>query len=107
MVEISFASAAAAYASGLAEAARARPDGPAAATEARAAGFADMVADALEVARASGQAAEQDAGRALAGEIGLGDVVTSVTNAEITLQTVVALRDRVINAYNDILRMPI
>jgi len=34
-------------------------------------------------------------------------VVTAVTNAEVTLQTVVAVRDKVISAYQDILRMPV
>jgi flagellar hook-basal body complex protein FliE len=34
-------------------------------------------------------------------------VVTAVTNAELTLETVVAVRDRVVQAYQDILRMPI
>ena len=31
----------------------------------------------------------------------------AVTNAELTLQTVVAVRDKVISAYQDIIRMPI
>jgi flagellar hook-basal body complex protein FliE len=35
------------------------------------------------------------------------DVVTAVSNAEMTLQTVVAVRDRVLNAYQEIMRMPI
>jgi len=30
-----------------------------------------------------------------------------VANAELTLQTVIAVRDKVIQAYQDILRMPI
>jgi flagellar hook-basal body complex protein FliE len=34
-------------------------------------------------------------------------VVAAVHAAEITLQTVVAVRDRMISAYQDILRMPI
>jgi flagellar hook-basal body complex protein FliE len=34
-------------------------------------------------------------------------VVAAVTNAEVTLQTVLAVRDRVIQAYQDIIRMPI
>lgn len=37
----------------------------------------------------------------------LSDLVTAVSNAELTLNTVVAVRDRVINAYQEILRMPI
>jgi len=35
------------------------------------------------------------------------DVVTAVANAETTLETVVALRDRMISAYQDIMRMPV
>ncbi|MFC7050516.1 flagellar hook-basal body complex protein FliE [Emcibacter nanhaiensis] len=35
------------------------------------------------------------------------DVVTSVQNAEMVLETVVAVRDKVISAYQDIIRMPI
>jgi flagellar hook-basal body complex protein FliE len=35
------------------------------------------------------------------------DVVTAVTNAEVALDTVVAVRDRVISAYQEIMRMPI
>jgi len=37
----------------------------------------------------------------------LSDMVTSVANAELTLNTVVAIRDRVIGAYNDIIKMSI
>jgi flagellar hook-basal body complex protein FliE len=35
------------------------------------------------------------------------DVVTAVAEAETTLQTVVAVRDKVIAAYQDIMKMPI
>ena len=45
--------------------------------------------------------------KAAAGTADVTDVVTAVSRAEITLQTVVAVRDRVIQAYQDILRMPI
>jgi flagellar hook-basal body complex protein FliE len=34
-------------------------------------------------------------------------VTEAVTNAQVALQTVVAVRDRVISAYQDILKMPI
>jgi flagellar hook-basal body complex protein FliE len=45
--------------------------------------------------------------QALAGQADLTDVVIAVTNAEVTLQTVVAIRDRVIQAYQEIIRMPL
>ena len=35
------------------------------------------------------------------------DVVTAVANAELTLETVVAIRDQVIQAYQEVIRMPI
>ena len=45
--------------------------------------------------------------RAIAGTADLGEVVSAVTNAEITLQAAVVIRDRVIQAYQDIISMPI
>ncbi len=33
--------------------------------------------------------------------------MTAVTNAEVTLQTVIAVRDKVVAAYQEIARMPI
>lgn len=45
--------------------------------------------------------------KAVVGQAELMDVVTAVSNAEMTLQTVVAVRDRVLNAYQEIMRMPI
>ena len=44
---------------------------------------------------------------ALNGKADMVDVVTSVQNAEMVLETVVAVRDRVIAAYQDIIKMPI
>lgn len=44
---------------------------------------------------------------ALNGTADLVDVVTSVQNAEMVLETVVAVRDKVIAAYQDIIKMPI
>lgn len=44
---------------------------------------------------------------AVIGKADLTDVVAAVTSAEMTVQTVVAVRDRVIQAYQEILRMPI
>ena len=45
--------------------------------------------------------------QAAIGKADLTDVVTAVTNAEMTLQTVTAVRDKVVSAYQEILRMPI
>ena len=45
--------------------------------------------------------------KAVAGEADILEVVSAVSNAEMTLQTVVAVRDRVLGAYQEIMRMPI
>jgi flagellar hook-basal body complex protein FliE len=69
--------------------------------------FADILKSATQDAIGSLRAGEQQSLAAAAGTADLTDVVTAVGKAEITLQTVVTLRDRVIQAYQEILRMPI
>jgi flagellar hook-basal body complex protein FliE len=69
--------------------------------------FADLVQSAGEEAIKASQVGEKVSVQALSGKADLADVVTAVSNAEITLQTVVAVRDRVVSAYLDILKMPI
>jgi flagellar hook-basal body complex protein FliE len=44
---------------------------------------------------------------AVTGKADITDVVKAVNEAELTLQTMVAVRDRIISAYQDIMRMPI
>jgi flagellar hook-basal body complex protein FliE len=44
---------------------------------------------------------------ALSGGGNLTDVVTALARAELTLQTATAVRDRVLSAYQDIIKMPI
>jgi flagellar hook-basal body complex protein FliE len=50
---------------------------------------------------------EQKSAQAVAGEVDIRDVIVAVNNAELTLQTAVAVRDKVILAYQEIMRMPI
>lgn len=59
--------------------------------------------DALDTIKAS----EKTSAQAITGEADLTDVVQAVTSAEMTLQTVVAVRDRLIGAFQEIMRMPI
>ncbi|MBV9863588.1 MAG: flagellar hook-basal body complex protein FliE [Alphaproteobacteria bacterium] len=70
-------------------------------------GFADMVKTAAGDAVQTLQQGEAASAAAISGGGNLTEVVTAVSNAETMLQTVVAVRDRVIQAYQDILRMPI
>ena len=69
--------------------------------------FAEMVNDAVHGAIDTGRHAEQMSAKAIAGTADLREVVTAVTNAEVTLQTALAIRDRVVQAYQEILAMPI
>lgn len=50
---------------------------------------------------------EKMSAKAVTGEAELVDVVQAVNAAELTLQTVVAVRDRMVSAYQEIMRMPI
>lgn len=50
---------------------------------------------------------EKASAEAIIGKADLTDVVQAVTAAELTLQTVVAVRDRLLGAYQEIMRMPI
>jgi flagellar hook-basal body complex protein FliE len=69
--------------------------------------FSDMLAQTLNDAVAATSAGEQAIQMGAAGKANLVDVVTAVADAEVTLETVVAMRDRVIGAYQEIMRMPI
>lgn len=69
--------------------------------------FGAMVRDAAQSTVGQLRAAEQQSVRAIAGQGDLNQVVMAVANAEVTLQAAVAVRDRVIQAYMDIVRMPI
>jgi flagellar hook-basal body complex protein FliE len=55
----------------------------------------------------TGREAEELSLKQISGEADLKDVVTAVANAQQTLETVVAVRDKVLSAYQEILRMPI
>jgi flagellar hook-basal body complex protein FliE len=50
---------------------------------------------------------EQMSAKAVTGEATLPDVVQAVNAADMTINTIVAIRDRLINAYTEIMRMPI
>ncbi|GGE40073.1 flagellar hook-basal body complex protein FliE [Marinicauda pacifica] len=69
--------------------------------------FGSMVMDAVGETEAAISTAENLTGQAATGQAELVDVVTAVAAAEVQLETVVAVRDQVIKAYQEILRMPI
>lgn len=69
--------------------------------------FAELVQTAVQSTSESLKAGETAAAQVAAGEASLVDVVTAVSAAEVTLETAISVRNRVIEAYQDILRMPI
>lgn len=70
-------------------------------------GFGAALQRAVEGAVEAGHAADASGVRALSGQGGVSDVVLAVSRAELALQTAVAVRDRVVSAYQDVMRMPI
>lgn len=100
------AAAAAAYANSQKLTAGAAPD-IAKSGEAQGSTFSDMLKDAVGTVVNTGKAAESKAMAGITGKAEVTDVVAAITEAELTLQTVVTVRDKVIAAYQDIMKMPI
>lgn len=69
--------------------------------------FGDLLRTGIQNTIDTVKIGETTSAAALAGKADLNDVVQAITKAELTLQTVVAIRDRLVGAYQDILRMPI
>ncbi|MDZ4778345.1 MAG: flagellar hook-basal body complex protein FliE [Alphaproteobacteria bacterium] len=69
--------------------------------------FGQMVQNAIGDAVGAAQGAEQAGLAAASGKADIVNVVTAIAQAETTLETVMAVRDQVIQAYQEILRMPI
>jgi flagellar hook-basal body complex protein FliE len=70
-------------------------------------GFGELLNTAVSSISQAGATAEGAITNAAMGRADLVDVVTAVAAAEATLETVIAVRDEVIKAYQDIMRMPI
>ncbi len=70
-------------------------------------GFAELLTNVMGDMTAASRAAETQMASAVQGQGSLIDVVTAVSSAEASLETVMAVRDQVIQAYQEIMRMPI
>lgn len=70
-------------------------------------GFGDLVSDTVNQIVSTGQKADDKVIQQAVGKVDVVDVVTAVAETELAVQTLVSVRDRVISAYQDILRMPI
>ncbi|HEY2357930.1 MAG TPA: flagellar hook-basal body complex protein FliE [Phenylobacterium sp.] len=70
-------------------------------------GFADILKTAMTDAMKASKNAETQMAAQVQGKAQLVDVVTAVSSAQTSLETVMAIRDQVIGAYQEIMRMPI
>lgn len=69
--------------------------------------FSDFLKDKARESIDTLRTSEKMSAQAVTGQADITDVVEAVTSAEVTLQTVVAVRDRMVSAYQEIMRMPI
>ena len=70
-------------------------------------GFQDIVEQALTTTVDVSRKSEQTAISGISGKADIQDVVLAVSNAQMALETVVAVRDPAIKAYKEILSMPL
>ena len=111
MPDVSFTSAIAAYRASASHAGNIVPHETDADKGVAAAGpdssFAGMVRDTLKASVQTLDEGERMSMQGIAGQADTRDVVLAVNSAELTLQTMVAIRDKVVSAYNTIMRMPL
>jgi flagellar hook-basal body complex protein FliE len=69
--------------------------------------FGAMLKDAMGQVNEAARASDTQAHALAAGKANVVDVVTAVAESETAIETLVAVRDRVIAAYEEIMRMPI
>ena len=91
---------------GHAYAAARRLDTPAPAAETDA-GFADALEAALRQMETALRTGETRAAEGMAGTADLQSVVEALSATEMALETAVVIRDRVVEAYQEIMRMPV
>jgi flagellar hook-basal body complex protein FliE len=69
--------------------------------------FGSMLSSALDQALAAGHDAETQSVKAITQGGNVTEVATALSRAELTLQTATAVRDRMLQAYQDIMRIQI
>ena len=70
-------------------------------------GFGATLERALQGVVQTGHAADAAAARGISGEGNLTEVVMAVSKAQLALQSTTVIRDRVVQAYQDIMKMSI
>jgi flagellar hook-basal body complex protein FliE len=69
--------------------------------------FGAMLKDALNSVTESGRKSDAQTQSMIAGKSDMVDVVTAVSETEVAVETMVAVRNKVIEAYQSIMSMPI
>jgi len=69
--------------------------------------FSTLLKDAIGAVNQSSRASEAQSQAMAAGKANIVDVVTAVAETEVAVDALVAVRDKVIAAYEEIMRMPI
>src|SRR6476646_5858051 len=69
--------------------------------------FASVLKEAIGSVAEMGRKSDAQTRAAANGKANIVDVVTAVSETEVAIDAVVAVRDRVIQAYDDIMKMPI
>lgn len=70
-------------------------------------GFASLLRAGIDKAVDTQYKSEKVSADAIMGKASMTDVIQAVNDAEVTLQTVIAVRDKIIDAYQRIMQMPV
>lgn len=70
-------------------------------------GFGSAIANAVQGVLDAGHNADAQSMQAIAGKGNVTELATAVSRAELALQTAIAVRDRVVQAYQDVTKMAI
>jgi flagellar hook-basal body complex protein FliE len=81
--------------------------GKASAPDSSGANFGAMVKEAINSVVEAGRKSDGQAQAMAAGKANIVDVVTAVSETEVAVEAMVSIRDKVISAYEEIMRMPI
>ena len=69
--------------------------------------FASLLKNTLDGVSSAGRKSDAQAMAMASGKANIVDVVTAVAETEVAVSTMVSVRDKVIQAYEDIMKMPI
>ncbi|MCX7315225.1 MAG: flagellar hook-basal body complex protein FliE [Alphaproteobacteria bacterium] len=69
--------------------------------------FGDMLKSAVSALNKTTQNSDMQTQAAAAGKANIVDVVTAVAESEVAIDTLVSVRDKMISAYEEIMKMPI